>query len=121
MSFREQLERVVNEVPGCVSCTLLGFDGIAVDTVEGSEVLEGVNTADAVVEYANVLSQVRSAAEDLASGAVEEICVRSEKMATILRPITDEYLVAATVSAAGLVGKGRFLLRVIAPSLREEL
>jgi len=121
MSFREQIERIVNEVPGCVSCTLMGFDGIAVDTVDRSETVDGVNISDATIEYANLVRQMRTAAEGLASGAIEEVCVRSEKLSTVLRPINEEYLVAASFSSDGLLGKGRYLLRVIAPRLGEEL
>ena len=99
MSFREQIERVVNEVPGCVSCTLMGFDGIAVDTVDRPEAIEGVNYADATIEYANLVRQMRAAAEGLASGEVEEVCVRSERLATVIRPINEEYLVAASFTS----------------------
>lgn len=121
MSFRELVERVVNEVPGCVNCTLLGYDGISIDSVDNPEALEGISAADATVEYAYLVKQVRSAAEGLASGEVEDVCIRSEKMATVLRPLTDEYLISATLTPAGLVGKGRYLLRVVAPQLLQEL
>lgn len=121
MSFREHIERVVNEVPGCANCTLLGFDGIAVDTVERPELLQGISAADATIEYANLLTQMREAAVNLGSGELHDVCIRSERMATVMRPLTDEYLVAVTVTAHGYIGKGRYLLRIIAPRLRAEL
>jgi predicted regulator of Ras-like GTPase activity (Roadblock/LC7/MglB family) len=121
MSFREQIERVVREVPGCVSCTLLGFDGITVDSVENPEYANESRAADSVIEYTSLLGQIRVAAQGLETGPVEEVCVRNSNMATLLRPINEEYLIAATFTHASYLGKGRYLLRVIAPKLKAEL
>lgn len=121
MSFRELVERVVKEVPGCVNCTILGFDGIAIDSAESLEPIEGISSSDATIEYANLVTQIRAAALGLQSGTVEDVCIKSEKMTTILRPLTEEYLVAATLAPNALIGKARYLLRLVDPLLRTEL
>lgn len=121
MSFREHIERVVREVPGCASCTLLGFDGISIDTAEGSEKLGDLSAADATVEFTSLLNQMRAATEILRAGQVHELCIRSDGVAAVLRPLTPEYLVAATFGPSANIGKGRYLLRIIAPRLRTEL
>lgn len=119
MSFGEHLQRVVQQVPGCLNCTLMGFDGIGVETAEG----EGASprVGDAHVEYALLANQMRTAAAGLEAGDLHEVCIRSDELVTVLRPLTQEYLVAASFRSSGLVGKGRYLLRVIAPRLLEEL
>jgi len=120
MAFRELIERLVQEVPGAVNCTLLGFDGIAIDSVDGKSTL-GLSAGDATIEFAHLVGQIRRAAEGLAAGNVDEVCIRSEKLVTLLRPLTSEYLVALTMLPGGLVAKGRYLLRTTAPKLLQEL
>jgi hypothetical protein len=121
MAFREHIERLVREVPGSVNCTLLGFDGIAVDSVDGASALEQLNAGDATIEFAHLVAQIRRAAEGLAAGGVDEVSIRSDRLVALLRPLTAEYLVVLTMLPSGLVGKGRYLLRVAAPKLQQEL
>ena len=42
-------------------------------------------------------------------------------MSTLIRVINNEYFVAVTLAPDANLGKARFLLRVAAPKLREEL
>jgi hypothetical protein len=42
-------------------------------------------------------------------------------MSTLIRVINDNYFVAVTLSPDGNLGKARFLLRLAAPRLRDEL
>jgi len=121
MGFREHIERLVREVPGTVSCTLLGFDGITVEAIDGANAVEQLSAGDAVIEYAHLVDQIRRAAEGLTAGAVDEVCIRSEKLVALLRPLTPEYLVALTMLPTGQIGKGRYLLRITAPKLQQEL
>jgi len=68
-----------------------------------------------------VLKDVRRAAEQLDAGAMQEFMFRSEKLATVIRTITSEYVVALAMAPQGNHGKGRFLLRLAAPKLIEDL
>jgi hypothetical protein len=120
MAFRELIEQLVQQVPGAVNCTLLGFDGIAIDSVDGASKL-GLSAGDATIEFAHLVSEIKRAAEGLAAGNVDEVCIRSDKLVSLLRPLTPEYLVALTLLPSGLVAKGRYLLRVTAPKLQQEL
>ena len=42
-------------------------------------------------------------------------------MTTLIRVLNDEYFVALALPAEASVGKGRYLLRRVAPRLRENL
>lgn len=121
MAFREHLERVVNEVPGCVSCVLLGLDGIEIESVFQPELAEELGAVEANVEYTTLLSQIRTTTADLDAGALAEVCLRSGKMSTVLRPVGEEYVVAAVIAVGGNVGRGRYALRLVAPRLEAEL
>src|SRR5215217_4807824 len=106
MSFRTHLESVVNQVDGALACSVMGFDGISVDTFQREDTSE-LDLNGAWVEYANLLTQLRNAAETLKTGTVSEVSVNSDKVLTL--------------RADGNYGKGRYVLRVTAPKVSAEL
>jgi predicted regulator of Ras-like GTPase activity (Roadblock/LC7/MglB family) len=120
MSFLEHLQSVVREVDGALACTIMGFDGIAIET---HQVGSGANLdlASTCVEFGNVLAQARTAAEQLKTGAVSEVSVNTEKLTTLMRLITPEYFLVLALKPDGNHGKGRYALRIAAPRLRAEL
>jgi predicted regulator of Ras-like GTPase activity (Roadblock/LC7/MglB family) len=120
MSFRTHLESVVNQVDGALACSVMGFDGISVDTHQKEDAAE-LELNGAWVEYANLLSQLRQAAETLKTGEVQEVSVNSERVLTLMRLISPEYFLVLALRADGNYGKGRYVLRVIAPKIRAEL
>lgn len=117
--FTELLNRLMKEVPGARAATVMGFDGIAIESVE-TMTADGTEQA-ATIEVAAVTSQLQRAAEGLGAGEVREIAVESEGMTTLLRPITSEYFIALTLGPEALVGKGRYLMRIMAPTVAAEL
>ena len=44
-----------------------------------------------------------------------------KECAIVMRPITDEYFIALALSEGGNFGKARYLLRIAAPVLQEQL
>ncbi|RMG14513.1 MAG: hypothetical protein D6729_13655 [Deltaproteobacteria bacterium] len=122
MGFREHLEGMLQQVDGAVAASLMGFDGIAIDTVEaGGAPASDVDIHTMLVEYSAILGQIRQAAEVLESGRVVELAVNTEKVNTVLRLITDEYFVVLALAPQGNFGKARYVLRVTAPKLAGEL
>jgi predicted regulator of Ras-like GTPase activity (Roadblock/LC7/MglB family) len=117
--FAEVLSRIVRNVPGARSATVMGFDGIAIESVD-AEGADGTEAA-AAVEIAAVTSQLRRAAEGLGAGDVHEVALETDGMTTLLRPLTSEYCLAVTLAAGGLTGKARYLMRIAAPTITAEL
>ncbi|HLL03677.1 MAG TPA: hypothetical protein VK539_24045 [Myxococcaceae bacterium] len=120
MSFRTHLESVVNQVDGALACSVMGFDGISVETYQKDEAGE-LELNGAWVEYANLLTQLKNAADVLRTGAVTELSVNSDKVLTIIRMVSPEYFLVLALKAEGNYGKGRYVLRVTAPKVRAEL
>jgi predicted regulator of Ras-like GTPase activity (Roadblock/LC7/MglB family) len=120
MSFRTHLESVVNQVDGALACSVMGFDGISVETHQKEEAGE-LELNGAWVEYANLLMQLKQAAETLKTGEVQEVSVNSEHVLTLMRLISPEYFLVLALRADGNYGKGRYVLRVTAPRIRAEL
>jgi len=120
MSFRTHLESVVNQVDGALACSVMGFDGISVETYQKDEAGE-LELNGAWVEYANLLTQLKNAADVLKTGAVTELSVNSDRVMTIIRLVSQDYFLVLALKAEGNYGKGRYVLRVTAPKVRAEL
>ncbi len=124
MGFREHLEAVVSSVNGSVACSLVGFDGIAVETHQPearAEDAAAMDLSSALTEYGNLLGQLKATAQTLKTGAVGEMSVNTEKVITIMRMVNQDYYVVLALLPDGNYGKGRYALRMAAPKLAKEL
>ena len=120
MAYLPHLEAEVRQVDGAISCSVMGFDGIAVETHQADASPE-LELATAWVEYANLLTQLKNAADLLKTGAVSEVSINTERVITLMRMITPEYFVVLGLRPEGNYGKARYVLRVTAPMLKAEL
>jgi predicted regulator of Ras-like GTPase activity (Roadblock/LC7/MglB family) len=120
MGFREHLQEVVRSVDGAVACSLMGVDGIEVDThlVDGEG---GIDVRTLLVEYSSLFRLAREAAETHQAGEVGELCIQTDRLLTVARHVTSEYFMVVALRPDGNFGKARFMLRVTAPKLRSEL
>jgi len=124
MSFVEHLKAVVSGVDGAIACSIMGFDGITVETFQApasQEAAAQLELANAWVEFANLLSQLRNVADTLKTGAVAELSVNTEKCLTLMRMVTPEYFLVLGLLPTGNYGKARYVLRVTAPRVAKEL
>ncbi len=121
MSFREHLEQVCRNVDGAVACSLMGADGIEVDTHVQEDGAGGIDVKSLLVEYSGVLRSAREAAEAHEAGGVAEIAIATDKLLAVVRTVSPEYFMVVALTPDGNYGKARYLLRVTAPRLRSEL
>jgi predicted regulator of Ras-like GTPase activity (Roadblock/LC7/MglB family) len=117
--FKTILREVVENTDGAVASILMGFDGITVDSYVAEA--SGIDMETVGSEYSQVLSQIKQAAQLLDMGTAREVAVQAENMTTVMRLINDEYFVALAISPTGNIGKARFLLRMQAGKLLENL
>jgi predicted regulator of Ras-like GTPase activity (Roadblock/LC7/MglB family) len=116
--FANRLEEAVASVQGSEAAILMGFDGIP---VESYRTVDDLDIETVGMEFSVVLKEVKKAAGLLETGTAEEITIRTERKSTVLRVVNDEYFVAMMISAGGNLGKARYVLRMLAPGLREDL
>ncbi len=123
MGFREHLESMMQGVEGAVAASVMGFDGIAIDTLESTsgETAGDLDIQTMLIEYSNILNQLRRAAEVLQSGSVTELSVNTEKLVTIARLLSDEYFAVLAIAPGANYGKARYVLRMAAPRIAAEL
>jgi predicted regulator of Ras-like GTPase activity (Roadblock/LC7/MglB family) len=119
MGFREHLEEVCRSVDGAVACSLMGVDGIEVEThlQDGG----GIDLKSLLVEYSGVRRSAREAAEAHEAGGVDELAISTDKLQAVVRLVTPEYFMVVALVPGANTGKARYLLRVTAPKLKAEL
>jgi hypothetical protein len=120
MSFRDHMKKIVEDVPGTLACTLMGFDGIAIDSYElgGAD----VDVATLMTEYSSIAHQIRRALEaQPATGDLNEFVLQGSQLTAVVRPLSGEYFLAALMKPEALAAKTRYLMRVAAPKILQEL
>jgi predicted regulator of Ras-like GTPase activity (Roadblock/LC7/MglB family) len=106
--FSEILQRIVEETGGGIGAVLMGYDGIAIDQYFASD--EALDLHMVVVEYSNVLKEIRKTADILSLGDMEEISIRTDRFIIVIRMLNEEYFVALVINRDGNFGKGRYLM-----------
>ena len=120
MGFREDLEAICGRVDGAFAASLMGFDGIAIETAQVNAP-SGIELQNVIIEYSGILGQVRQAAESLQMGKASEVSIHTEKLVAVARPLTPDYFVLLAMSPDGNVGRARYELRIAAPKLAAQL
>ncbi len=118
------LRNVLDKTPGAMSVVLMGFDGIAIDqqTVDAPPADQDPNSWNAAaVELAHISTQLKTISEGLGTGELREVSVRTGSLTTVIRTVTEEYIIALSLAPDANVGKGRYLMRVLLPKLKAEL
>ena len=116
--FRETLQKIVDRCEGAIAGIVMGFDGIAVETVARGGRFDMQTIC---MEFSFVLSQVRKAAEILEVGKLREVAIRSERLTFVVRVLSPDYFLALALEPEASLGKGRFLMRAALPELRIQL
>ena len=120
MSFREHMQKIVESVPGATACTLMGYDGIPIDTytIGGGE----LDVAALLTEYSAATSSLRHVGEEQPlAGSISEVMIATNEITAILRPLNDDYFLAVVLGPTGLSGKARYMMRLAAPALLQAL
>jgi predicted regulator of Ras-like GTPase activity (Roadblock/LC7/MglB family) len=99
----------------------MSYDGIPVDTFEKAAARDGLNASTLVAEIAAIAHQLKSALSDGGYGAACEMTVALENCTVVLRPVNEEYLLAVAMGPNGNQGKARYMLKIAAPRVAEEL
>lgn len=116
--FKEALQGAVESTDGGLAGLLMDFEGIPVESYSRDRAFD----IEAVgAEVSVVVKAIQRATEMLEAGDTREVSFKSDKMVTLIRVINDSYFVAMTLAPEGNFGKGRYMLRLLAPQLKTEL
>jgi predicted regulator of Ras-like GTPase activity (Roadblock/LC7/MglB family) len=110
------LSGIRDRVEGTLAVSLIGLDGIAIDTVNQGQVPLDVLGA----EFGGFIKSVRPNAE-LDTGEVLQFSLVTEKYITFLSAVTPEYFILLVLQPDGNYGRARFELSKAKNLLRDEL
>lgn len=116
--FKEALRSVVDGTDGGIAGLLMDFEGISVESYSREP---GFDIESVGAEVSVVVKAIQRASEMLQAGDPREVAFRSDKLVTLIRIINDGYFVAMTMTPDGNLGKGRYLLRIAAPQIAQDL
>jgi predicted regulator of Ras-like GTPase activity (Roadblock/LC7/MglB family) len=118
--LRKYTKELVQSIPGALSSMVMGFDGLALDSYHlGGSTLD---ITALLTEYSGVALQLRRLGEARPEvGAVNQLVVSTDKLTTLLHPLTEKYFLAVVLTSKGFRGKARYMLRVLTPGVLQEL
>jgi predicted regulator of Ras-like GTPase activity (Roadblock/LC7/MglB family) len=115
--FSDALQRVAARVPETQMLMVMASDGIPIEKLI---VRPDPNLEAVAAEYTTLLRASSSTASDTGLGALRELAVVTEKMATVIVAITSEYFLFASLAPGALLGRARFALRMAGIALEKE-
>ncbi len=116
--FKRVLTGLLDRVHGAVAVSLIGLDGIAVETV-GSRVAVPLDVLGA--EFGSFVKSIRNTNTELNTGDVLQFSLVTEKYITFLSEVTPEYYILLVLTPDGNYGRARFELSKAKYMLRDEL
>jgi predicted regulator of Ras-like GTPase activity (Roadblock/LC7/MglB family) len=114
--FKDVLRGIISRVEGALAISLIGLDGIAIESVKDPNVPLDVFGA----EFGGFIKSVRPNAE-LNTGEVLQFSLVTEKYITFLSAVTPEYFVLLVLRPDGNYGRARHELARARHLLRDEL
>ena len=115
--FRDVLADLQKSVEGAIAVSLIGLDGIAVETINEQNVPLDVIGA----EFGSFIKSIRHANTELNTGEVLQFSLVTEKYITFLSEVTPEYYILLVLRPDGNYGRARFELSKAKYLLRDEL
>ena len=115
--FRDVLAEIRQSVEGSLAVSLIGLDGIAVETIKDDKVPLDVLAA----EFGGFIRSIRLSNTELNTGEVLQFSLTTEKYITFLSAVTPEYFILLVMRPDGNYGRARFELAKAKLALRDEL
>lgn len=115
--FRDVLTGLRDRVEGALATSLIGLDGIAVETIGDRAIPLDVLGA----EFGSFIKSIRHANTELDTGEVLQFSLVTEKYITFLSAVTTDYYILLVLRPDGNYGRARFELSRAKLLLRDEL
>ncbi|MEO8216582.1 MAG: hypothetical protein ABI718_05825 [Acidobacteriota bacterium] len=102
---------------GAVAVSLVGLDGIAVESIgEGDVPLDTLSA-----EYGSFIKSIQLSNTELRTGAVQQLALVTDRYITFMSSVTGDYFILLVMGADGNYGRARFELMKARHALRAEL
>jgi predicted regulator of Ras-like GTPase activity (Roadblock/LC7/MglB family) len=115
--FKGVLSDVRDRIEGAIAVSLIGLDGIPVETVGDSD----VPLDEMGAEFGGFVKSIRHASTELDTGDVLQFSLVTQKYIAFLSEVTPEYYILLVLRPDGNYGRARFELSKTKFLLRDEL
>jgi len=116
--FQDILRRIAERVEGTRAVSIVGVDGIPIDSYGK---LEGLSIESVAAELGAFVKSAQSPHAAAPAGTIQQLSLVTDRVIAILSRVTEEYYLLLLLSREGNAGRGRFELRRAALSLEKEL
>lgn len=118
MPFKSLLTELVHNVPGALGAILADWEGEAVGQSGHMDDYELKVTA---AHKGVILENLRKVVARLENDELREIVVTTEKVQTLVLPVTQDYFLVLTLKRKDALGRALFEARRCAASLKKEI
>ena len=115
--FKDALRQIRDRVDGTLAVSLIGLDGIAIDSINDDHVPLDVLGA----EFGGFIKSIKLSNTELNAGEVLQFSLITEKYITFLAAITTDYYILLVLRPDGNFGRARYELARARHVLRDEL
>ncbi len=115
--FKDVLAGLCSRAEGALAASLIGLDGIAIETIND----HGVPLDVIGAEFGGFIKSLRHANTELNTGEVLQFSLVTERYITFLSAVTPEYYILLVLTPDGNYGRARFELTKAKYLLRDEL
>jgi predicted regulator of Ras-like GTPase activity (Roadblock/LC7/MglB family) len=119
MPFLGILKELVDSATGSVAATLMGIDGLAVQSYPTENYPCDIESIG--VECGSAVEELKKASEALKFGAVEEVVVTTDTSTMLLRLVVPDYYIVLVLEPGVGAGQARFRTRIAANKVKCEL
>lgn len=119
--FRETLEGVAARVEGVRGLSLIGRDGITLESVGLATGGQDAQLEPVAAELTGILKHLMTAESGIEFGIIQQFTIESDSSILILVAVTSEYYLLVLLSREGNFGRARFEARRAAGLLEKEL
>ncbi len=116
MSFEEKLRETKEKIPGALSLSLIGIDGIPIESIGKSNL--DIETLSA--ELTTFIRNLNIANSELKIGKLNQLALLCEEHIHLLSAITKDYYLFCILERKGYFGKARYELLKLSYQLKEE-
>jgi predicted regulator of Ras-like GTPase activity (Roadblock/LC7/MglB family) len=116
--FGKTLSEAREKVEGGLAISLIGLDGIAVET---QKVRDDVPVESLAAELGSFVRSIRLTNTELHLGGVEQFSLVTDRYVTFLSEVTEEYYVLFVLDRNGNYGRARYELSRLKHKLKDEL
>ncbi len=118
MPLKRALTEMVESVPGALGAILVDWEGEMVEQVAH------IDSFELMVIGAHkgiILDHMRHALSGLEGSEVNEILITTDRMQTLVQPVTHEYFLVLALSRNEALGRARFEAQRCVEKLRKEI